>query len=279
MTGRAGVRRALESYCYWRGVRGAVDGDTWRRLTQGTTILMYHAFGGAGERGSRFVVPRRAFERQMRWLARRRPVLALEDLVAHRRANRLPPAGAVVVTIDDGYVDARLEAQPVLRSTGVPATVFLVTRRMGEPNGWERDGPLAGRRLLSWDEALALRRAGLALGGHSRTHPILRDLPPHELDAEVAGSQADLADALGEVVTAFAYPFGRWNEATADAARRAGFACAVTVTTGRNSAATPLHALRRAEVHGDGSLLRFVLTVVFGDARLVETVLARLRGR
>ena len=38
--------RFLRKYFFWRGVRQAVnDRDTWRRLTRGTLILMYHAFG------------------------------------------------------------------------------------------------------------------------------------------------------------------------------------------------------------------------------------------
>jgi peptidoglycan/xylan/chitin deacetylase (PgdA/CDA1 family) len=276
---REGARHAFDSYCYWRGVRRSVDGDTWRRLTQGTTILMYHAFAVGGERTSRFVVSRRAFERQMRWLARRRPVLALEELLAHRRAHRLPPAGAVVVTIDDGYDDVRSEAQPVLRSAGIAATLFVVTARMAEVNRWEADGPLAGRPLVSWDDARELHRDGLTLGAHTRTHPILPELPPAEVEEEIAGSRADLAGALGEPVETFAYPFGRWDEAAAEAVRRAGFGCAVSIRTGRNCAATPPYALRRVEIHGDDSFLRFLLAVVFGDSRIFGHLLRRLVRR
>ena len=273
-----GARRALGSYCYWRGVRRSVDGETWRRLSQGTTILMYHAFAAGGEPTSRFVVSRRAFERQMRWLARRRPVLALDELLAHRRAHRLPPAGAVVVTIDDGYDDVRSEAQPVLRSVGVAATLFVVTGRMGEVNRWD-DGPLAGRPLVSWDDARELHRNGLTLGAHTRTHPLLPELPRADAEEEIAGSRADLARALGEPVETFAYPFGRWDEATAEAVRRAGFGCAVSIRTGRNCAATPPYALRRVEIHGDESFFRFRLAVVFGDSRIFGRLLRRVLRR
>jgi peptidoglycan/xylan/chitin deacetylase (PgdA/CDA1 family) len=271
-----GLRRALDSYCYWRGVRRSVDGDTWRRLTQGTTILMYHAFALGGEQPSRFVVSPRVFERQMRWLVRRRPVLGLEELLAHRRAGRLPPAGAVVVTIDDGYDDVRTEARPVLRSHGIAATLFVVTERMGQANGWEAEGPLAGRPLLSWDDARELHRDGVALGAHTRTHPILPELPPAEVEDEVAGSGADAAAALGEPVETFSYPFGRFDQATAEAVARAGFGCAVSIRTGRNCAATPPYALRRVEIHGDDSFSRFVLAVVFGDSRILGSILRRV---
>ena len=276
---REGFRRAVESSSYWRGVRGAVDDETWRRLTQGTTILMYHAFALGGERPSRFVVSRRAFERQLRWLARRRPVLRLEDLLAHRRTHRLPPARAVVVTIDDGYDDVRSEAHPALRALGIPATLFVVTKRMGEANRWDPDGPLAGRPLVSWRDAGELHRDGLSLGAHTRTHPALPELSPEELEVEVAGSREDLAEALGEPVETFAYPYGKWDEATAQAVARAGFGGAVSVRTGRNCAATPPYALRRVEIHGDDSLARFVLALAFGDSRILERIVRRFGGR
>lgn len=277
---REGFRRAVDAYSYWRGVRRAVpDRETWRRLTRGTTILMYHAFAVGGERPSRFVVTRRSFARQMRWLARRRPILGLEELLAYRRAHRLPPAGAVVVTIDDGYDDVRSQAHAVLRALDVRATLFVVTERMGDANRWDSEGPLEGRPLVTWPDARQLHRNGLTLGAHTRTHRVLPALSPEEVEAEVAGSRRDLAAALGEPVETFAYPYGKWNEAVAEAVARAGFGCAVSIKTGRNCAATPPYALRRAEIHGDDSFPRFVLAVAFGESGIVERIARRIAGR
>ncbi|MDQ3823783.1 MAG: polysaccharide deacetylase family protein, partial [Actinomycetota bacterium] len=168
---------------------------------------------------------------------------------------------------------------PVLRSLRLAATLFVVTERMGDANRWEAEGPLAGRPLVSWDDAHELERDGLALGAHTRTHPILTDITPDEVDAEVAGSREDLRDALGRTVETFAYPFGRWDEATAQAVEAAGFGCAVSVRMGRNCAATSPYALRRVEIRGDDSFVRFVLAVVFGDSRIFGNVLRRLLRR
>ena len=56
----------LQSYCFWRGVRQAVgDRETWRRLTHGTAILMYHAFADRGEPASCYSIPVGRFRRQM----------------------------------------------------------------------------------------------------------------------------------------------------------------------------------------------------------------------
>jgi peptidoglycan/xylan/chitin deacetylase (PgdA/CDA1 family) len=274
------LRRTLDSYRYWREVRRSVDTDTWQRLTQGTTILMYHAFGVGDEPPNRFVVTRREFARQMRWLARRRPVLSLGELLDHRRSNRLPPAGSVVVTVDDGYEDVRTEAHPVLRELGLRASMFVVTDRMGDANRWDDpDGPLLGRQLMSWDDARQLHQDGVELGAHTQTHPLLPDLPPERAEAEVAGSRDDLELQVREPVSAFAYPYGRWDERTAQTVAAAGFACALTARPGRNCAATPPYVLRRVEVRGDDSRLRFRLALTFGDSRVLERLLRRLKRR
>ena len=277
---RESIRRVLELTSYWRGVRRALrDRDTWRQLTQGTTILMYHAIGADDETASRFILPRRRFERQMRALARRRRVLALDELVALHRTHRLPPPRSVVITFDDGYEDTRILAGPVLARLRLPATLFLVTSLVGGGKVWEGDGELAGRPLASWEDVDELREKGFELGAHTRTHPVLTELPRKKLDAEIAGSRADLAQRLGAPPSAFAYPYGKWNLTTAEAARRAGFSSALTVSAGRNGPATPLHALRRTVIQGTDSRLRFALGVAFGDTTILERLARRLRRR
>jgi peptidoglycan/xylan/chitin deacetylase (PgdA/CDA1 family) len=269
----------LELTSYWRGVRRALrDPLTWRQLTQGTTILMYHAIAADGERPTRFKVTRHAFERQMRKVAKRRRALALDDLVALRKTHRLAPPGAVVITFDDGFAEIRSHAAPVLHELALPATFFVVSERVG-PNGtWPGDGELNGRALVAWDDVDELHELGFEIGAHTRTHPNLRNLAPEQVEAEVAGSRADLAERLGSPPRAFAYPYGKWSDVAADAAERAGFASAVTVDAGRNCAATPLYLLRRTEVRGTDSRFRVALALRFGDTKLLADVTRRLIG-
>lgn len=265
--------RFLSGYAYWRGVRRAVpDPDTWRRLTRGPLILMYHAIGGPGERAARYVVPAAALARQLAWLrARRVPVLSLEEVALAYGEHRLPPGGAVVLTFDDAYADVRCHALPLLGRHRFPATVFAVTRA-GLANTWDRlsldplHPSLGGRPLM--DEA-ALRDAaghGVAVGAHSRTHRRLPDLPAGELAAEVGGSRDDLVNTLGAAPATFAYPYGAYDAAAEAAAERAGFLAACATHGGANSAATPLFALRRVEIRGTTSLPAFALTLWLGGA-------------
>jgi len=270
--------RFIELYCYWRSVRRALgDPEVWRRLTRGTVILMYHAVGRPPERASRFVVPARRFRRQLAWLRlRRRPVLGLDEYVRLREQNELPPSRSVVITFDDGYRDNAELAAPMLRRRGMPATLFVVTGAVGDANRWEADGPLAGRPLLSWDELRRLRALPMAIGAHSVSHPRLPELGPREVEREIVDSRVRLDEELGCRVEHFAYPFGRTSEAIASAVRDAGFASGCGVQPGPNGPAVPVHQLRRLEVWGTHSLLRFALDLSLGR-RLVPPALSLRR--
>ncbi len=68
---------------------------------------------------------------------------------------------------------------------------------------------LADELIMSWDDIRALAAGGMDIESHSRTHRVLQTLAPSDLDAELAGSRADLEAALGRPVRAIAYPVGR----------------------------------------------------------------------
>ena len=267
---------ASERYAYWHGARRSLDRETWRRLTLGTAILMYHAIGVRGEAASRFIVPEQRLRRQLRSLARgRRPVLGLAELADHLQAGRLPPAGAVAITLDDGFADNAMLAAPLLRRFGFPATVFVVSDRVGASADWDGAGELAGRPLLDWPGIEELAAGGLEVGAHSRTHPRLPELAPEEAADEIVGSRDAVSARLGLPVRSFCYPYGRTSSGVVRTVAGAGFACACGVDRGLNYPGTPLHELRRVPVDGDASMLRFALGVRFGD----PDVLARVAGR
>jgi peptidoglycan/xylan/chitin deacetylase (PgdA/CDA1 family) len=268
----SGLASFVSSYAYWRGVRASATPDEWVRLTGGTSMLMYHAVAPRETPPTRFIVPLERLDRHLRtlrWL--RRTPISLEQYIADRVAHRLPPARAVVVTFDDGYVDNLELAAPVLARHGVPATVFVVTGRLGGSNSWDMDGDLAGRPLMSWQGISELRRSGLGVGAHTRTHRALPSLDAATRRNEIAGSKADLEERLGETVRAFAFPYGLGaaDIDCAAAVAQAGFDAACSVLPGRNTDATPLLALRRTEVYGTDSLLRFVQAVLLGDSQAI----------
>jgi peptidoglycan/xylan/chitin deacetylase (PgdA/CDA1 family) len=271
--------RALnERYAYWHGARGPLDRVTWRKLTQGTAILMYHAVGRPDEPATRFVIPARRFGRQLGWLKRtRRPVLSLTELACYRQAGQLPPPGAVVITLDDGFADNGHLAAPQLRRFHFPATLFAVSDRVGRAADWDGAGELAGRPLMDWPSLAELTREGIEIGAHSRTHPRLPELEPTNATEEIVGSRDELSRRLDVPVRSFCYPYGRKTSEVVESVAEAGFDSACGVERGLNYPSTPLHELRRTPVDGDASMFRFALGIQFGDPDLLARLLGRLR--
>jgi glycosyltransferase involved in cell wall biosynthesis len=255
------------NYCYWRGVRKAVDPELWKRSRRGTAILRYHAIGDRDEGASRYVVPADRFARQLAWLRRRRyNVISLADYLGYRSRYEFPPTRSVVITFDDGYADNDAFGKPVLERFAFPATIFLLTGGDGL-NAGATDRRLVGRPLLDLERARTMLGARVDFGAHTRTHPDLTALEPAAAEDEIAGSKEDLERALETPIVSFAYPFGDVTPEIRELVRRSGFLGACGVKPGHNRPATDSFDLRRLEVRGTDSLLRFALTLVVGEFR------------
>jgi peptidoglycan/xylan/chitin deacetylase (PgdA/CDA1 family) len=118
---------------------------------------------------------------------------------------------------------------------------------------------------MTLEQARGLVGGVVSVGAHTRSHPDLTSLASDELEGEVAGSRAELERALGVPVTLFAYPYGLTNPDVQEAVERAGFAAACSVESGRNRLSVKPYMLRRLEVRGTDSLLRFALTLWLGE--------------
>lgn len=183
--------------------------------------------------------------------------VAPEDLVRHiRRLRRwgyelLPfsvfaaflaagkAAGCASLTFDDGFLDNLQTLAPLLAAEGVPATVFVPTGWLGQTH------PSAPQtRVMTADELLALRGQGVEIGSHTHAHPDLTTLDRDAAVAELRRGKRELEELLGEPVDTLAYPFGRADAGTRDAARAAGFVAACR-TSGEGDWSDPLDIPRQ----------------------------------
>jgi peptidoglycan/xylan/chitin deacetylase (PgdA/CDA1 family)/GT2 family glycosyltransferase len=260
----------LDHHLYWRGVRRRADPELWRRLKRAVAVLMYHRIGDPGEQPAAYVVPLRRFRRQMAWLRRRKyNVMTLGAYVEHRRKFELPPAKSVVVTFDDGFEDNARLAYPVLRRYELPATMFVVTSLVGGTCDWTSRKELARRPLFTWNSIRRMHDDAIEFGAHTRTHPNLTTLSGEALRDEIVGSRQDLQERNLGLVDVFAYPFGAYGSESSETVERAGFRGACTVHGGLNFPQTPDYELRRVDVRGRDSLLRFALAVWSGNSWLL----------
>ena len=262
------------------------------------TILMYHSV--APDEAAPYIEPGnridpRTFERQMAFLAARRGVVALSELVEDLAHGRRPPAGIVCITFDDGYRDNLTVAAPILDRYRLPATLFLATgfvergeaqwsdrlhrlslprperkrlhARLLEASHDERMRVLDGfqaeerppRLMLDWEEARRLvRRYPLfEIGGHTRDH---LDLTRHpgEARAQIDACAADLRGELGVEARHFSFPYGRSCVEARAAVIAGGWRSAVvTDAPGRIGPATDRYAMPRVAAPRSMMHLRF----------------------
>lgn len=96
--------------------------------------------------------------------------------------------------------------------------------------------------MMSREQVRAIAAAGMDIGGHTVTHPILARLPDAAAEREIREGKAALEELTGAPVTLFAYPNGQpdgdYTARDVALVRAAGFAAAVTTAWGCADAAS-----------------------------------------
>ncbi len=116
---------------------------------------------------------------------------------------------------------------------------FADTAKVGLPNDL----------MMSSAEVKTLRQAGMQIGAHTVSHPILARLADDEALQEIQTSQVFLQDLLGERIGLFAYPNGKpgedYSAQTVNVVRQLDFDAAVSTTWGTTSPGDDLLQIRR----------------------------------
>jgi peptidoglycan/xylan/chitin deacetylase (PgdA/CDA1 family) len=125
-----------------------------------------------------------------------------------------------------------------------------------------RDDPVLSRRflMLSLTELHQLREAGMSIGAHSLSHPMLSQSSHDVAWSEISECKRNLELALEQEMWALAYPFGNSSSVTSrelEMAKRAGFKAAFLNAGGAFGAQTPKFALPRIHITADMSLAEF----------------------
>lgn len=130
----------------------------------------------------------------------------------------------VLVTFDDGYDSWVSVCAPVLREYGVKG-LFFINSGLIDTNGspsaqaqYLKENLLLRRprNILSWEGLGVLKTEGHTIGGHTVSHARLSQLSREEQEKEVVEDKQILEQHLECTVTAFAYPFGRLGDYTAE---------------------------------------------------------------
>jgi peptidoglycan/xylan/chitin deacetylase (PgdA/CDA1 family) len=131
--------------------------------------------------------------------------------------------------------------------------------------------PLPEDLMMTSEQVRALRRAGMLIGAHTVSHPILATLSRQAAGDEIERSRSHLQGILGEPVTLFAYPNGKPGtdylpEVHPQLVRELGFAGAVSTQWGASRQGDDPYQVKRF-TPWDRGRLRF-------GVRLVQNLLS-----
>jgi peptidoglycan/xylan/chitin deacetylase (PgdA/CDA1 family) len=221
---------------------------------QPIAILAYHSIDDSG---SVLSTPAAVFAEQMRILAELDVDIVNMNQISRRINQTSASKPMVAITFDDGFRNIYEHGLPVLQSCGFTATVYLVTDYCGKANSWPSQPPgIMSQRLLGWNEVKEMSQAEILFGSHTRTHPDLTALSPHEAEQELIGSKNAIEDAIGCSVETFAYPYGAYNGAVKRLTKK-HFKNACSTALGFVHAGSDIFALERLDMYYLRSALLF----------------------
>ena len=136
----------------------------------------------------------------------------------------------------------------------------------------ETAGAILPRNLMMTSvQVAAMHRAGMQIGAHTVSHPILARLSDVECANEIATSKSFLEDLLGERIGLFAYPNGKpgedYSAASVEVVKQLKFDAAVSTQWGSSRHGDDLFQIKRF-TPWDKSKLRFGLRLLrnYGSA-------------
>lgn len=117
---------------------------------------------------------------------------------------------------------------------------------------------------LSWHQIQEMQRKNIAVGAHTKSHPILTRLSQTHAREEIEHSRSIIENKVGNLSDTFSYPNGQHNdfdENTKHMVRDAGFQAALTTLPGINTIETDLFALKRFTMDGTNDFATFIATI------------------
>jgi len=179
------------------------------------------------------------FERQLRWLARWRRVVPLEETLRQSGRRRL-----VAITFDDGFRDNLTVALPLLEKFQLPMTLFVTAGFLG------RDTYLSRSELREISE-----HPLVTIGAHGLWHRHFNRLTADEARFELTESRRLLSEVTGKNISLLAWPYGECNAELERLSEECGYHASWSVWKGTNS----MHSRWRVPLGRRDDLARFVV--------------------
>lgn len=148
-----------------------------------------------------------------KFFSKERKYVSLEAVTADRAYS-----GLSAVTFDDSLEDVYTVAYPILKEKGIPFTVFVLSRFVGQP-GYVTAEQL---REMAADPLVTI-------GVHGTEHKVLTQVTPEEQREEIVESKKEIEAIISKTCRFFAYSHGQYNEDVLRLIEEAGYEKAFAV--------------------------------------------------
>lgn len=153
-------------------------------------VIAYHSVGGTGSKK----ISIQGFRKQIEYILSNYEIVDLDEVLSTDEK-------CISLTFDDGYVDFYNNVVPILIEFSLPATVFVITSKVGDEG------------YLNWNELNHLSKSDLVtIGNHTHSHPDLIDVETENLYEEIVSSKTALENRLNINISRFCYPFNKFDE-------------------------------------------------------------------
>lgn len=149
------------------------------------------------------------------------------------------PSKAVVITFDDGYQDQYLNALPVLKKYNYIATFFIVGSFVNRPS------------YMNTYQVSQLSTNGMEVGGHTMNHINLAN-------AQYLKAYTEISQSLVGRDPVFAYPSGKYSNASINILRSLGVKAAVTTNIGVATNKSDLLLLPRISIRNTTKVIDLI---------------------
>jgi peptidoglycan/xylan/chitin deacetylase (PgdA/CDA1 family) len=103
-----------------------------RQFRPGAVVLLYHRVVSLPADPHSLAVSPSRFAQHLQYINQTCHPMRLVDLVEAVKQRSIPHRAAAI-TFDDGYSDNFIGAYPLLKSAGIPATIFVTSEQIGSP--------------------------------------------------------------------------------------------------------------------------------------------------
>jgi peptidoglycan/xylan/chitin deacetylase (PgdA/CDA1 family) len=226
-------------------------------------IIMYHRFiKHNNEKGKSCIyLDIKKLENQFKFLKKQGfETITFADLNDKGLISRLEYGKKfIIITIDDGYEDNYHLLFPLLKKYNFKAVIYMVTGV--NYNKWDVDSIQESKfPLMNNSQLIEMVNSGLVeIGGHTLTHPDLRQLANEQLQQEISFNKLQIEKIINKNIISFSYPYGLTNKKTKHVIKKNGYKFAVSVCIGPSNISDDRYQIQRIEIKNSDNILLFWL--------------------